>query len=523
MVATRDPQPADTPTTTRGTSLFVRIYATFVVSVLGFAVLVGLLVFIATSSWNEQRVLELVERAQPAGQPLARALLGHDDARLRATVEDLEQQLDAHVAVLPRHKGRRLGEALGGTPGAGPQLRVSDHPLSKAEHHHLRQGLPLIRRRGLAPPSIGLALFEHGFDLGDSSEDGARDEDQPLTQRQLNRERGRLIAVVTIDPKHSPLRELIAVGGLLLLVLAGGAWPLARSLTSRLAKLERSTRALAQGELSHRAEIASERHDEVDRLAVAFNEMADRLETSMTGQRTLLANVSHELRTPIARTKVLVEILAERIEQIRANEQQGQALAPEHLARLERGFAEMQEDIDEVEALIRDLLTSGRLELGRDGTFAGALAREDVELAELCAAAASRFGAEVECEPGITLEADRILLQRLLENLLTNARRACPEGSLVIRGERGKANSVVIEVEDDGPGIPADQRTNIFEPFARLDAARARDQGGVGLGLYLCRQIAAAHGGSIRAEARRDGHSGARFVIQLRARHDAGG
>jgi signal transduction histidine kinase len=504
--------------------LFVRIYATFVVAVLGFAVLVGLLVWVAASSWNEQRVLELVERARESGQPLAQALLRHDEVELAATVNALEQRLDATVAVLPRLRGRRLGEPIGSRPKPGrlAQLHMREHPLTKAEHHHLRQGHPLVRRRGLGPPSIGLALFEHGFDVDqglelddlDALDDLEHDDDEDQSaQREHQRQRGRFIAVVSIEPKHSPLRVLFGVGALLLLALAGGAWPLARWLTSRLAKLERSTRALAKGELSHRAEIPDEPHDEVDLLAVSFNEMADRLETLMTGQRTLLANVSHELRTPIARTKVLVEILGERLELIREAEQAGEAIGADHLARLERGFEEMQEDLAEVEALIKDLLTSGRLELGRDGV----LALESIELALLCTNAAARFDAAVECEDGIEISGDRMLLERLLKNLLANARRACPDRAVVIRARR-EGDAIVIEVEDEGPGIPADKRSQIFEPFARLDSARARDQGGVGLGLYLCRQIAAAHGGSVRAEGRRDGSPGARFVIELQSR-----
>jgi signal transduction histidine kinase len=240
--------------------------------------------------------------------------------------------------------------------------------------------------------------------------------------------------------------------------------------------------------------------------------MADRLEALLTGQRTLLANVSHELRTPIARTKVLVEILGERIESMRHAEQQGEPRAPEDLARLERGLEEMQQDLAEVEALIRDLLTSGRLELGRDR----ALVLEPIELGPLCEEAAARFGARVECEPGLTLQGDRMLLDRMLKNLLGNARRACPNGAIVIRGKHD-ADALVLEVEDEGPGIAKSERSIIFEPFARLDAARDRDQGGVGLGLYLCRQIAQAHRGTIRAVDRLDGASGARFVVRLSA------
>lgn len=295
----------------------------------------------------------------------------------------------------------------------------------------------------------------------------------------------------------------------MLLALAGGAWVLADSLSSRLARLERSTDILASGDLKHRATLDRETpRDEVDRLAVAFNEMAERLDSLVTGQRTLLANVSHELRTPIARVKVLIEILGERLEALDEAQRAGDSADPETLARLSRGFSEMQEDIDEVEALIRDLLTSGRLELG------GTIEREPVDLTALCERAAARFDAELEgLEAGaVEIAGDHLLLERLLKNLLSNARRACPEGALTVRVSTAGARTQV-EVEDEGPGIPADKRKQIFEPFTRLDSARARDQGGVGLGLYLCRQIARAHGATISAEDRRDGRSGARFVL----------
>ena len=180
------------------------------------------------------------------------------------------------------------------------------------------------------------------------------------------------------------------------------------------------------------------------------------------------------------------------------------------LARMRTGFTEMEEDLAEVDTLINDLLTSGRLELGRGN----ALQLSEVGVCELCKRAASRFSARVECPDELEIRGDALLLERLLRNLLANARRACPEGELTLRGLIDEGH-VVIEVEDEGPGVPLDKRSLIFEPFARLDAARARDHGGVGLGLHLCRQIAAAHGGTLRAMERRDGRPGARFVLRL--------
>ncbi|MFO7561164.1 MAG: ATP-binding protein [Enhygromyxa sp.] len=486
--------------------LFLRIYATFVGTVLGFALLVGALVWAATSSWSDDRLATLLEPIEAVGEPLADAVLAEDQAAVQAIVSELEAQIDAEIMVLPRLRGRRFGPPIGepGGPQSRPHPPPADHPLTRAEALRLRQGQPLVRRHGLRPPVIGLPLYESGFEHTSLGE-----EDDPLAEPQ--RDRGRFIALVEIEPHQNPRRRLIGVGLLLLLALAGGAWPLARSLTSRLAKLERSTRALARGELSHRVELAhSQPRDEFDHLALAFNEMAERLETLVTGQRSLLANVSHELRTPIARAKVLLEILGDRIEQVRDARERGVEVDLDAVARIERGFGEMQEDLAEVEELIQDLLTSGRLELGR----ASALELEPIELAQLCESAASRFGAVVECPAGLTLEGDRMLLERLLKNILANARRACPHGEIVIRAAR-EASEIVIEIEDEGPGVPAGKRSLIFEPFARLDSARARDEGGVGLGLYLCRQIASAHQGTVRAEDRRDGRPGARFVIRL--------
>ena len=107
--------------------------------------------------------------------------------------------------------------------------------------------------------------------------------------------------------------------------------------------------------------------------------------------------------------------------------------------------------------------------------------------------------------------------EQQLSNLLANGRRACPDGEIVVAA-RDTGGGVEITVTDEGPGVPAEHREEIFEPFRRLDAARDRDRGGVGLGLYLSRQICVAHGGSIEVQDRPDGASGAHFVVTLPAR-----
>ncbi|MFY0541382.1 sensor histidine kinase [Nannocystis pusilla] len=161
---------------------------------------------------------------------------------------------------------------------------------------------------------------------------------------------------------------------------------------------------------------------------------------------------------------------------------------------------------------MQDLLTSGRLELS--GPHASPVQRTPIDLAPFLGRLGAPFAAELAVTPpGLSLTGDPLLLDRLFTNLLSNARRACPQGHVWITATSA-ATECTIAVEDEGPGIPPAERARVFEAFYRLDDARARDHGGAGLGLYLCAQIARAHGGTIAAESRESG-PGARLVVRL--------
>ena len=149
---------------------------------------------------------------------------------------------------------------------------------------------------------------------------------------------------------------------------------------------------------------------------------------------------------------------------------------------------------------------------------APALQRARIDLAAYLGRVAAPFAATVDVQPPeLALDGDALLLDRLLRNLLSNARRACPEGQVTISARAGAEGQVELAVEDEGPGIPPAERARIFDAFYRLDDARARDHGGTGLGLYLCAQIARAHGGTIAAEDRLGGVPGARLVVRVPA------
>ncbi len=454
--------------------LFKRIYITFVVTVVA-ATLVG-----AAASWflvarhSEQRVAMTLNLLEAENDPLAAEV--RDREALDRRIATIAKEADTEIGVYNR-KGKRIA-------GQGP-ARTPERAARLARR--LEKGHPLVRP---APGGGGRRIL---FPVSD-----------PETNETL--------ALVQVRPSRSgPVLPLVlsATGVLARLALGAKSW--SRSLRRRLGALETSAERIAAGDLAHRVELPDAGpRDGLDQLALGFNAMAEKVQRLIEGQRTLLANVSHELRTPIARVKVQLELLEDRLVKLRVDASEEQL---KHVTRLESGFADMTRDNIEIEKLIADLLTSGRLELAADGEN---LQRSEFDLPKLLGSMADRFAATVKPTNALRVEADSMLLERLLSNLLSNARRACPDGELTIELDHGP-EGMCIAVEDEGPGIASEDRERVFEPFRRLDAARSRDKGGVGLGLFLCRQIARAHGGTVVALGRADGRAGARMEIRLPA------
>lgn len=266
-----------------------------------------------------------------------------------------------------------------------------------------------------------------------------------------------------------------------------------RSHWQGLQKLSRVADEFGAGRLSARARMP--RSASIYPLAERIDHMADRIEELLVSQKNLLHSVSHELRTPIARLEFALELL------------DAKAGDP----ALRQRIAAMEGDVRELNDLVNELLGMARLDSEQ------ALRRETVDVAGLLEGAAAALppgpqALSVAAGQDLgTIDADPRLLGRALSNLLRNAQKyAAASIRLSAAREDGR---LLIAVEDDGPGIPEEERERIFEPFYRLDRSRDRATGGFGLGLSIARKAVLLHGGSLRVEESDLG--GARFVIAL--------
>ncbi|MFI5981306.1 sensor histidine kinase [Streptomyces sp. NPDC051555] len=233
--------------------------------------------------------------------------------------------------------------------------------------------------------------------------------------------------------------------------------------------------------------------DEIARLARTVNDTLDRLERSDARQRQFTADASHELRNPLAAVRSRLEVALEEPDR----ESVAAALA----------------DTERLQRIAADLLLLARLD-GRP-----APRTEPVDLALLAAEDAARRRAprvrlRVAAGAPVPAVGDPARLERALANLVDNALRHARTEVVVRAYARGGWN--VLEVADDGPGIPAADRDRVFERFVRLDPDRGRASGGTGLGLAIAREIARSHGGEVNAAAPADG-GGARLVLRLPA------
>lgn len=281
---------------------------------------------------------------------------------------------------------------------------------------------------------------------------------------------------------------------------------LSRGLVQPLRDLTAAAGRMAEGDYTVRTEAG--RADETGELARAFNDMADQLAGHDRQRRELIATVSHELRTPLAlisgHVDSLLDLGLDPAAQRRSVERIGTAAA-------------------RLQALVDELLDLTQLEHA-----SLALHRSRLEVAELVELVTGGLGEWPGMPPvSVTVplglppvHVDAVRIGHVLVNLVDNARHyGRPGGVIGIRARRQRA-TVVITVEDEGPGIPPEERPHVFDRLYRGRAARESHPGGTGLGLHVCRRLVEAHGGRIWIEPD-DGRSAISFSLPVARRNPA--
>jgi two-component system OmpR family sensor kinase len=293
----------------------------------------------------------------------------------------------------------------------------------------------------------------------------------------------------------SPRREMLEPWQQrILLVLAAAAiavtpvaWWFARQLAAPIAAFARAAERLGRDPDAPPLDVRGS--SEVGAAVAAFNLMQERLQRYVTNRTTMVAAIAHDLRTPLTRLRFRIEA------------------APEELR------AKLAADIDEMDEMI-----SGTLAFVQDATRPVERTKLEVSsLVETVMDEAAETGADaaVERAERAVVDGDPIALKRLVTNLVDNALKFGSSARGRVFAEAGMA---VVEVDDNGPGVPAGEIERAFEPFQRLEGSRSRETGGAGLGLAVVRAIARGHGGEVTLLNRAEGGLRARVTLPLALR-----
>lgn len=305
-------------------------------------------------------------------------------------------------------------------------------------------------------------------------------------------------AAVDLAFSRTQLRDALLVGVAILVAALLLAFALARWLLAPVRALTVATRALAAGDFGQR--VATARHDELGALAQDFNRLAATLEQNRQARQRWGADIAHELRTPLSVLRGEIQALQDGV----------RAPTAGALDSLQAECLRLGSLVDDLYQL--SLADAGALDYRFEPLDLAEFVRDALALQQrACRDAGLSLEADLAATPPVRADARR--LGQLIDNLLGNARRYTDTPGRIRIAVGAGADYATLIVDDTPPGVPAAALPRLFDRLYRVETARARNAGGAGLGLSICRAIVDAHGGTIVAE-----HSplgGLRIVVQL--------
>lgn len=308
-----------------------------------------------------------------------------------------------------------------------------------------------------------------------------------------------------LDPVETMLNHLflqLALGlPLAVFIIAGGGYLLLRRALTPVEQITRAAERITQHNLSERLPVART-GDELEGLSIALNRMIARLDEAFQNSKRFVADASHDLRTPLTILRGELESFAE---------------DSRLTAELRESAASMLEEAVHLSKIVEQLFMLSRLDAGEARTEWSRF-----DLAELAKTTADQMsllaedkGISIACNTGqpTPVEGDRVRLKQVVVNLLDNAIKYTPEKGAIKLHVRGVNGHAILEVTDNGIGIPSDALPHVFERFYRVDKTRSGASESAGLGLSIVKSICTAHGAEVEAES--SVGSGSCFRVKL--------